>query len=587
MVLVSVLISCGSIFAIPAQRGIKKLIRLQDGTKVTAELKGDEWMHWWQAADGRTFVFNDKASVYEEISLDTLQASSSRQREHAAKSRAETISKLRMAKSTRATEKKRGLILLVNFADKKFNEANTKTFYERMANEEGYSERGFHGSIRDYFLAQSNGAFDVSFDVVGPVEMQNGYAYYGSGRTSTNAAGNAYKMVIEACKAADKDVDFSKYDWNGDGEVDQVVIVYAGPGFATGGDDNTIWPHETGLSAFTNDQLTLDGMKIEKYACSNEIMYPTLANGEYDKTQEIPAGIGILCHEFSHCLGLPDMYDTAGQRYYCMSVWSVMDQGCYAGGTYIPVNYTAHERMFCGWAEPVTLDKATSVKGMGSSTDYQTPFIIYSDSKRAKGKEYYLLENRQPTGWDKGLEGYGRGLIITHVDYNESAWSSNEVNAGILGGGYLRCTVFQADNGKGTPFASDTLGIAGDPYPYIVDGVVKNNSLTNESAPASIINNKDFSFDEPDKMSKPITNITMAEDGSISFDFMGGSADNVITAINGIIDSTKPHDGTVRVYDATGSLVISVPSSSYSDSILPANGFYIVKEGNHTRKIVR
>ena len=577
---------CGSVHAVPAQKGIRRTLTLADGTTVVAELKGDEWMHYWQAADGQAYVLDgNKKNVFVKADLQSMARSAEARRNAVAEQRSAQFEKtkkmFRASKAGRETTKRKGLILLVSFSDKQFNALNTRDFYIRMANQEGFGERGAHGSIRDYFLSQSNNAFDITFDVVGPLQMANGFAYYG-GSTQANPAGNAYKMVVEACKAADKDVNFADYDWDGDGKVDNVVVVFAGPGYATGGGEGTIWPHEGGLSAF-GESLSLDGASIDTYACSNEIVYPQKADGSYDKTVENPAGIGILCHEFSHCLGMPDMYDTGGQRYYGMNVWSVMDQGCYAGGTYIPVNYTAFERIFCGWQTPIVLSEAATVKGLGCSADYATPLIIKND---IKDNEFYVLENRQPRGWDAGLAGYGRGgLVVTHVDYSQSFWRSNKVNnVETLGNNHRRCTIFHADNSEGTAFGNDTAEIAGDAYPYIVDGAVANNSLTDDSEPAAQIYNKNYDADIPDRMGKPVTNIALADDGTVSFDFMGGSSDNIITAIahTPVADSS-----IVRVYDAFGRMVISAPSSIYTDASLPSGGVYIVKKGAQTRKVVR
>lgn len=179
--------------------------------------------------------------------------------------------------------------------------------------------------MSDYFSAQSNGLFNLSFDVVGPVRMSKNSTYYGG--TSKNGDDEPVdELVKEACRKVDDQVNFANYDWSGNGEVDQVFILYAGKGQADGGANNTIWPHEYWLSAYPGgSHITLDGKKIDTYACSSEL------NG-----QNGLSGIGTICHEFSHCLGLPDWYDVYYSGNFGMCDFSLMDMGSYLGDGMTP-----------------------------------------------------------------------------------------------------------------------------------------------------------------------------------------------------------------------------------------------------------
>lgn len=146
-------------------------------------------------------------------------------------------------------------------------------------------------------------------------------------------------MVAEACLAADSEVNFADYDWDGDGEVDQVFVLYAGLGEAAGGDDDTVWPHMWNLSSSDyRKSLTLDNVKVDTYACSSEM------TKDYDTFgyPDIVSGIGTFCHEFSHCLGYPDMYDM-NYKNFGMATWDLMDYGNYNGKGFIPSGYTAYE----------------------------------------------------------------------------------------------------------------------------------------------------------------------------------------------------------------------------------------------------
>ena len=153
------------------------------------------------------------------------------------------------------------------------------------------------GSVRDYFRAQSYGQFAPEFDVVGPLTAANDMAYYGR-HSGNNNDSHVPELVWEACLQADPLVNFADYDWNGDGEADLVYMVYAGYSEAQGAAPETIWPQKWYLTMYQS--LQLDGVTIDGYACSSELR--GTSGSELD-------GIGTACHEFSHCLGLPDTYD--------------------------------------------------------------------------------------------------------------------------------------------------------------------------------------------------------------------------------------------------------------------------------------
>lgn len=274
--------------AVPAKRGQWNTIRLADGTEVRAELRGDEHAHWWQAEDGSCYVA-DSDGNYSAVDLQQARTSAKRKRAAAKAMKRMTMRRAEKSKSLFQGEK-RGLIILVDFPNQSFSMDRPQPLYNRIANEKGYSDHSFNGSIRDYFIVQSGGQFTLDFDVAGPVTLSHNCAYYG-GNDSDGNDKNAEAMIREACLSVDDDVDFSKYDWDGDGEVEEVFVLYAGKGEADGGGDNTIWPHMYALE-YTNNDLKLDGVRLNTYACSNEL--------NYDNTV---CGIGTFCHEFSHCMG--------------------------------------------------------------------------------------------------------------------------------------------------------------------------------------------------------------------------------------------------------------------------------------------
>lgn len=468
---------------------------MADGTEVRVELRGDEFCSYWQAADGRKLVQNNSTGFYEIADMEAMKAKADQLRLSARRSKSNDI-------QTRGAlggdhqpyvGTKKSLIILVQFADTKFWEDHTPALYQRIANEEGFNEMGFSGSVKDYFKDQSYGQFELDFDIAGPVTLPNNYSYYGGPINGQNDNPTALgEMVISACEAIDNDIDFTNYDWDGDGEVDQVFILYAGHGEASWDDPNTIWPHEWNLHSALGRTLTLDGVKIDTYACNCELGVKT----ENNKRVECIDGIGTICHEFSHCLGLADMYDTSYSGNYGMGDWDIMDQGSYNGDGYLPANYTSYERMYAGWIEPTELKENCEISSMKDLASSGEAYIIYNDNNK---NEYYLLENRQLTGWDAGLP--NSGLLILHVDFDANVWKQNLVNSTSR----QRCTIFIADN---NPDEND----AGDIYPYSY-----NNSLTNTSTPAATLNN--MNTDGSKYMNKSIRNITRNGDGTVSFTF--------------------------------------------------------------------
>ena len=576
---VMTLVWAGLAHAIPARKGVMKTITISDGSTVTAELMGDEYLSWWQDADGTAYCLDDESGLYAVADLSLLRETSEPKRLAANTRRSARLSKARKAATLGGdhltyTGTKKGLIILVNFTDATFSRLHSLSFYQQVANDISSlsSAYGYVGSVKDYFLDQSNDQFELDFDVVGPYTLSQNYAYYGEA-TSTDVDRRPGEMVYEACQLADDDVDYSDYDWDGDGEVEQVVVLYAGPGQASSDDEDTVWPHESSLSSMIGKTYVADGVTVDTYACVNEVAYnssgSTLAGG---------SGIGTICHEFSHCLGLADMYDILYSGYYGMGTYDIMDQGSYNGDSFSPANYTSFERIYCGWVEPIELSKATSVKNFPAWDEYPQPFIIYNSGN---SDEYYLLENRQQVGWDAEL--YGEGMLILHVDFDANVWSYNYVNTNAnysnLYNDHQRCTIFHADNESGS---TTVKAIAGDPYP----GTSGNTELTDSSSPAATLYNANSDGDY--YMGKPITNITQNDDGTIAFDFMGGSTSNIVyDAIEDILADGIDAHALVQVFDIAGRQIYSTRADQFSVSAIPASGVLIVKSGDSVRKILK
>ena len=254
--------------SMPAKPGTWRTITLSDGRQVTAQLCGDERFNFLLSADGTCYAFDPATLCYAPTSIQALQAQAAApQSEGMRRARPRRSSDREQYATDEFIGRKKGLVILADFPDQEFQEGNDKALYLRILNEIGFSEGRFKGSVKDYFLAQSGGRFELDFDVVGPVRMDSSYTYYGQRGSEVDMYADL--MVIEACRKADADINFADYDWDGDGEVDQVFILYAGLGESNGGAPNTIWPHEYTLTDWGRSPLHLDGVTIDTYACSN------------------------------------------------------------------------------------------------------------------------------------------------------------------------------------------------------------------------------------------------------------------------------------------------------------------------------
>lgn len=556
--------------AIPAKK-LQKVITLTNGTQVSVELRGDEYLSWWEGTDGTAYRATADENVFEAFDLEAQKPAAAARRARAEQGRVARLArvknslkgaddKMRGLGGDHITYKgvKKGLVVLVDFKNKKFADGHDLEYYKNVINGKDFSdeEEGYVGSVRDYFLAQSNGQFELDFDVVGPVTMSKNSGYYG-GDGAYQKDEKVYEMIKEACDGIQDKVNLKDYDWDGDGEADQVFFLYAGLGQASGGSPGTIWPHESELRYWPCGVLSYPTGKINTYACANELQPETQGSSRY-----ISAGIGTICHEFSHCLGFADMYDTTGGGGYGMSVFDVMDQGSYNGNGFVPCNYTAFERIYAGWVEPIELIDPATVKDMKSVSDYGRPFIMYNYKNT---NEYFLLENRQNTGWDKGLYG-SNGLLIVHVNYVPSRWANNSVNSSAEK--IQCCTVVNADGSR----ENTQYSLQGDLYPYEVKGVTMNDEFTDESEPAAKLYTKNS--DNSYALGIPITQIKRSK-GSVSFLVCGGDANNVIdNTFNGVVDGIN---GVTVAKKATDNRIYSIDGRYLgTDASALGKGIYVV-----------
>ena len=439
---------CLTARAIPADPSPTQ-VQQPDGTTLTITLHGDEFFHFTTTLDGYTVVKNDKGYyTYARLDGDRLVSTGVMAHDQAQRTAADHRAIDNLAKrivspamTREGTEKMsrrnsvirrvgadgrmdydnfRGLIILVNYTDKKFSMENPNEFYDTMVNTPNFTgytignrSVSMTGSVRDYYYDNSNHIFDPTFDIVGPVDINFSCRY-------PQSTARADEIFNAALKAADPDINYRDYDSDGDGYVDMVFFLVAGYSASySGNNEDYLWPH----MYYLYWSPPLDGVYFGLYASSTEIS----GWENYANYHDID-GIGTICHEFSHVLGLPDLYDTdysgSGGASTHPGGWSIMAGG--SGNNYgrNPVGYSLYERYTLGFTTPTLIEDEGNVtvqpldeSNKGYRLDTFNP------------NEYFLIENRQSGKWDRYLPGQGHGMLITRVDStNQNIWNYNEVN---------------------------------------------------------------------------------------------------------------------------------------------------------------
>lgn len=449
----------------------------------------------------------------------------------------------------------KALVVLVEYRDVKFTKADADYFH-RLCNEKGFNEYGGTGSALDYFTENSGGLFTPEFDVYGPVSLPQRQSYYGGNDWSGNDQ-HPEEMAIDALDILDPDVDFSEYDTDGDGYIDNVFIFYAGYGEADGGSQNTVWPHSWEVYTGGGKRKVYDGVILKRYACSNEIDY----------TYQRPDGVGTFIHEFSHVMGLPDLYVTNyGAQPLTPGEWSCLDYGPYNNRGLTPPNYGLFERYSLGWFEPKNFGGTGTFDVVIDPVTEGDGYLVKTGNKN----EFMLVEVRNRIGWDTYIP--NDGMLVWRIDYDRQAWEDNTVNNSQY---RQRVDILEADNIQ----SERTRG--GDCFP----GNKNITEFTQNTTPA-------FKTRAGESMNCEFTDIKLLPSGKVSMkvtcdlpeydsveeiggEVAGWTLSGRTVANNG--------DKTLKIFTPSGMAVANVAPGTQTD--LPAAGIYLIHNGVKASKV--
>ena len=425
---VTMMLLCGlslAAYAVPAKRGWQTRTQA-DGTTIEVQQFGDEFYHYMLNHDGKQV---------REVNGMYVEVGDAPSKEVARARRAKGVARRqRKEVGTEPNLAPKGVVILANFSNKSMQSSHTQAVFDELCNSLNCTVNDGYPSAGQYFADQSNGTYRPQFDVFGPVNLSRNVAYYGTDKPGQDEGDDqhATDAVVEACILANEQftINWADYDSDSDGYVDFVYVIYAGKGQADGGTSETIWPHnwsvesarQSGYCTYSASQCRVGGKKLDNYAMSGEISGSSLG------------GIGTLCHEFGHVMGLPDLYDTDYGTNYENNLtpndWNIMDGGSYNGDGHCPPNYDPWEKDFFGWLTPINLgNTGQNLTLYANGTENQQTYQINASGTyvgpTTSGLRYYI-ENRQAVGWDAPLTGHG--LLIWKVNFNASAWENNAPN---------------------------------------------------------------------------------------------------------------------------------------------------------------
>ncbi len=574
--LVAVLLGMAfNLLSVPAYPGRVEVTQ-PDGRSLEVSIKGDEVIHWFSSTDGYTLLYDQngylnyaKKSGNGDLVCTEIHAKDTARRSSSERSFLSGIEKnlfysqtqitlLKAIRNVRDREQRifppmgsrKLVMILMGFTDLPFSK--TQAEFSNLMNQANYGVNGAYGSVKKWVNDVSFEQLILTTDVKGPFTASHNKAYYGGNNTSGDDT-RPGELVTEAVTLADTLIDYTEYDNDDDGNVDGVYVIYAGHGEESGGGADCIWSH-TG----TITPVVLDSVSIADYSCSAELA---------GSTGNAITNIGVICHEFSHSLGLPDLYDTdfagSGGQSFDLGTWDPMATGLWNDEGRRPPYHNSHTLNTLGWQVSTNLFTSSFViirKLEENNVSYKLP--------TATANEYFLFENRQQISWDYYVPYHG--MLVYHVDLNYAGWQNNAVNA------------VPTHQGLDLEEADDLRNLAtfsGDPFP----GTPNFMSFTDATVP----NSKSWAGVNTNK---PITNIRETS-GMITFSFMGWDVNTPIylmatteshSQINLTWAPSLEHNTVMLAFSTTPNFGTPVNGTNYMVGQIIAGGGTVIYKGTGT-----
>ena len=569
--------------AVPAKRGWQTIAQ-SDGTTLTVRAVGNAFNHAILTSDGLTVARGADGDFYYISSLTGLTTVRAHDKGHrtASEEAFVNVERSNLSFKTRITKPKwqgttfnvggsnaeSGVpalgqrkipIILVEFKDKKFNITREQIISAMLTG---------NSSVGQYFRDQSNGLYQPDFEVYGIYTLSQNREYYGGHSGDDNDKGLGY-MVTEACqKASAQGVSFKPYDTDNDDYCDVVIVIYAGVGEAQSWwtHPEAIWPCNWNLSSASYYGQGGNGAfrpangdpYVDTFAVFNEL------NGSDDNATTID-GIGTFAHEFGHCLGLPDFYDTGShpegeEDFHGMGSWDIMCNGCYNNNGYTPTGYTAYEKVFMGWIDYITPQPGTyyTLPAMNQKSAATDKALCLKSP--LNDDEYFIIENRRKQGWDRYNP--GQGIMISHVTFNAERWWYNTPNNENI----QLMTVMNADNSWSYADEGTDLWPQGDKTAFTDNSTPA--AKLNMSANGSINGNAGY-------LGQPVTEMVINEDGTASFWYMKDAATSPVVFVSSsavdLGDVMVNHSGT-----ATFRVVSQALTGDVTLTLNDANGVFSI-----------
>lgn len=433
-------------------------------------------------------------------------------------------------------------IIFVEFLDRPFtlSTAQLQDMYmgqhpieERPVKPSWGAEYGY-GSVQEFFYENSFGKLDFEFEFYGPYTLPQNHEYYGYGQRQT-----IKRLLTDALPLVDAEIDFTKYDNDGDSICEIVYFVYAGQGCNYSFDNKDIWP----TCSLTTPQVTKDGITLSRVGTNNELLLPE-GNNKTKDGKALIEGISVFCHEISHGMGIPDLYTSYTWSNYDNNGpedWDLMDNGGNVCDGFWPTPYTAWERMIMGWieAEELTTEQDVTVWPLDDQEGRGKAYVVHNPANR---DEFWTIENIPSDGWYAGLAGGGTGLIIMHIDYSDKTFSLSYAPNNSFGKPH--CTIIPAD---GHILSSNYVNCVHPDGTYVSSSVYEDNlrgdPYPGSTGATSLAAYHNYAGEEDLVNTMPITDIHPNEDGSVSFHFGGDPTG---------IRELRPEDADSPVYDLHG-----------------------------------